>query len=223
MKRLLAVAVALAARSAFANYPVFDATNFAKMVQQVQIAQQQVQQLRATYESLQALRGSRGLGAVLYNPALRQYLPEKWAGVYDAAAAGRYGGISGTIREIERAERLNGPVSEQIAQMQKRSHDTVVTNKAIGLKAFDGAKARLEQIESLMLEIDRTQDAKAVAEVQARIAVEQAVVANETAKLQLIQMLQEAEEKLEAQQREATAQKILDPTLTGMPACCSAR
>jgi type IV secretion system protein VirB5 len=223
MKRLIALVVLVAAPAALANYPVFDATNFAKMVEQVRITAQQLQQAKATYESLQALHGTRNLGAVLYNPALRQYLPEQWAGVYDAVAAGRYAGISGSVRDIERAEQLTGTVAEQIDRMRQRSRTTAVANKALGLRAFDGAKARLQQIESLMQQVNMTKDAKGVAEIQARIAIEQAAVQNETTKLQLIQMLQAAEEKLQAQQRQAAAEKILDPTITGMPACCSAR
>ena len=223
MKRLIAVVVLLSAPTAFANYPVFDATNFAKMVESVQTLQQQLQQLKATYESLQALHGSRGLGAVLYNPALRQYLPDQWTGVYDAVAAGRYAGISGSVRDIERAEQLTGTVDEQIEKMHQRARTSAVTNKALDVRAFEGTKARLQQIESLMQQVNLTKDAKGVAEIQARIAVEQAAVANETTKLQLVQMLQAAEEKLEAQQRQAAAEKILDPTISGMPACCSTR
>jgi type IV secretion system protein VirB5 len=220
MKRYLAVVGLLAATISYANYPVFDATNFAEMVKNVELMQQQLVQLKATYDSL---HGSRGFGAVLYNPALRQYLPEQWAGIYDAMAAGRYAGISGSLRDIDRAERLTGTVAEQIESMQRRERNTALANKALGIRAFDGARARLDEIESLMHQVNLTKDAKGVAEIQARIAIEQAAVANETTKLQLVQMLQQAEEKLAAQQRHEVAQKILDPANTGMPPCCSAR
>jgi type IV secretion system protein VirB5 len=220
MKRYLAALGLLAAARAYPNLPVFDATNFAEMVKNVEIMQRQLVQLKATYDSL---HGSRGFGDVLYNPALRQYLPEEWAGIYDAVAAGRYRGISGTLRDIERAERLTGTVAEQIGRMQRRERSTALANKALGIRAYDGARQRLDEIESLMHRVNLTQDAKGVAEIQARIAVEQAAVANETTKLQLVQMLQQAEEKLAAQQRREVAQKILDPANTGMPACCSAR
>jgi type IV secretion system protein VirB5 len=210
----------LAGVPAYANLPVFDATNFAELVRNVEVLQQQLVQLKATYDSL---HGSRGLGAVLYNPALRQYLPEEWAGIYDAVAAGRYAGISGSLRDIERAERLTGTMAQQIGSMQRRERSTALANKALGIRAYDGARQRLDEIESLMHQVNLTQDEKGAAEIQARIAVEQAAVANETTKLQLVQMLQQAEEKLAAQQRHEVAQKILDPAVTGSPPCCSAR
>jgi type IV secretion system protein VirB5 len=220
MRALVVFAVTAFARVALASYPVFDATNFGKMLESVRLLKEEVRQLQATYR---AVSGSRGLGDVLYNPALRQYLPEGWSGVYDAAAAGRYAGISGSLRDIERVERLTGSVAAQLALVRERPRRTAMTNKALGLRAFEGAKARLSQIESLMEQVNRTQDSKGVAEIQARIAVEQAAVANEATKLQLVAMLQGAEERLEAEQRRELARRLLSPASTGMPACCSAR
>ena len=220
MRAALAAIGLLAARAALANYPVFDATNFGKMVETVRLLQAQVEELQATYK---AVSGTRGLGAVFYDPSLRRYLPEEWAGIYDAAAAGRYAGISGSLRDIERAERLGGTVAEQLRRIRERSRTSARTDKALGLQAYEGSKARLAQIERLMEQVNLTRDAKGVAEVQARIAVEQAAVANEATKLQLVQMLQQAEERLEREQRRELARRLLDPANAGMPACCSAR
>lgn len=217
---LVGVVLLLGARVAVANYPVFDSANFGKMIESVMLLQREIQQLEATYK---AMSGSRGLGAVLYNPSLRQYLPEDWTKVYDAAAQGRYAGISGNLRDIEKAERLTGTVAEEIEKVQRRSRRSAETNKAIGVRAFEGARQRLAQIESLMNQVNLTKDAKGVAEIQARLAVEQAAVQNETTKLQLVAMLQHAEEQLEREQRRDLALKLLDPANTAMPPCCSSR
>jgi len=217
---VVATALLLAATEASANYPVFDAANFGKMVESVIALHEQVRQLEATYK---AVSGSRGLGNVLYSPQLKQYLPEDWAKVYDAAAEGKYGGISGTLKDIRRAERLTGTVAEELEKVRARSRRSAEVDKAVGLRAFDGAKQRLSQIEALMNRVNLTKDAKGVAEIQARIAVEQAAVQNETTKLQLVSMLQRAEEKLEREQRRELAQKILDPANPSMPSCCSSR
>ena len=222
MKRHVAAAVlcVLAAGAARANYPVFDASNFAKMVETVALLEKEVAELQAAYR---AVSGSRNLGAVLYNPALKAYLPSDWMKVYDAASEGSYAGISGTLKDIERAEQLTGTVEEEVAKVEARSRNAAQTNKAVGLQAFEGAKARLTQIESLMNQANLTRDAKGIAEVQARIGVEQAAVQNETTKLQLVSMLERAEEELEREQRRELARKILDPKNTAMPQCCSAR
>ncbi len=221
IRRLMAAtAVLLAAAEAKANYPVFDSANFGKMVESVGALHEQVRQLEATYK---AVSGSRGLGNVLYNPQLKQYLPVDWAKVYDAAAQGSYAGISGTLRDIRAAERLTGTVAEDLEKVRARSRQSAEADKAVGLRAFEGAKQRLVQIEALMSQVNLTKDAKGVAEIQARIAVEQAAVQNETTKLQLVSMLQRAEEKLEREQRRELAQRILDPAIPSMPSCCSSR
>ncbi|MGC3292830.1 type IV secretion system protein, partial [Pseudomonas aeruginosa] len=55
------------------------------------------------------------------------------------------------------------------AQAEKPSQD-----KAVALDAFDAAKSRLQQNDGLMNRINQTQDPKAIAELQGRIAIEQA-------------------------------------------------
>jgi type IV secretion system protein VirB5 len=220
--RLLAAfgAVLLTAGVARGNYPVFDAASFSKLVESIRLLEREVAELEATYR---ALSGSRGLGGVLYNPALREYLPPDWMRVYDAAAAGGYPGISGKLRDIDRAERLSGTVAEQVAAVQERSRTAAETDKAVGLRAFDGARARLTEIESLMGKVNQTNDMKGAAEIEGRIAAEQAVVANEGTKLQLVAMLQQAEERLAREQRRDVAERILSPANTGMPDCCRSR
>ena len=220
MKELAAVLLLVFAPLAKANYPVFDASNFAKMVETVEMLQRELAELRATYN---AVSGTRNLGAILYNPALRQYLPDDWKGIYDAAAAGGYAGLSGDLKTIAQAERLRGTVEVQMAAVEARSTRAAQTNKAVAQKAYEGEKARLAEIEGLMQRVNATSDMKGVAEIQARIGAEQAVIANEATKLQLVAMLEEAEEKLEAEQRHELAQKLLSPKNTAMPSCCAAR
>jgi type IV secretion system protein VirB5 len=200
--------------------PVFDSSSFAQMLMSVRALGDQLNQMQATYN---ALNGVRGLGDVLYNPVLRRYLPADWAHVYDGAMAGGYAGISGTLGAIQAAERLGGSVEHDQAKIVARGRTTSATDKAVGLQAYQGARDRLQQIEGLMAQINRTKDPKAIQEVQARIAVEHAAVQHETTKLQLVAMLQRAEERLAEQQKTDLAQRILSASNKGMPACCSSR
>lgn len=210
----------LAEEASAQGMPVFDSSSFGQLVISVKSLAGQLAQLQATYSSL---TGSRGLGSILDNPALKQYLPSDWTRVYDAAKSGGYAGISGTLPAIQAGERLTGTVPEAQASIVARSQRAAVTDKAVGLQAYEGAKARLSQIESLMGEIDKTRDPKAIQELQARIAVEQAAVQNEATKLELVALLQRAEDRLIAQQKSDLAQRILSASNQGMPACCSSR
>ncbi len=211
------IAFACAVRAG--GIPVFDASSFGQMVMSVKALHDQLTQLQATY---QAVSGTRNLGSLLYDPTLKKYLPADWAKVYDTATAGGYAGISGPLRAVQDRERLPGTVNDAQASIAARSRTTAMTDKAVGLQGFDGARARLAQIEQLMRQINLTHDAKGVQEIQARIAVEQAAVQNETTKLQLVAMLQRAEERLVEQQKSDLAQRILSSSNRGMPACCSA-
>ena len=211
------IAFAFTARAQ--GIPVFDSSSFGQMVMSVKALHDQLTQLQAAY---QAVSGTRNLGSLLYDPALKKYLPADWAKVYDTAAGGGYAGISGPLGAIQSRERLPGTVVEAQASIAARSRTTAMTDKAVGLQGFDGARARLAQIEQLMRQINLTHDAKGAQEIQARIAVEQAAVQNETTKLQLVAMLQRAEERLVEQQKSDLAQRILSASNKGMPPCCSA-
>lgn len=216
---LTAGGLAFASAARAQGIPVFDSSSFGQMVVSVKALHDQLTQLQAAY---QAVSGTRNLGAVLYDPSLRRYLPAEWASVYDTAAVGGYAGISGPLRAVQSRERLTGTVSDAQASVAARSRTTAMTDKAVGMQAFDGARARLAQIEGLMRQINLTRDAKGVQEIQARVAVEQAAVQNETTKLQLVAMLQRAEERLVEQQKSDLAQRIFSASNRGMPPCCSA-
>jgi type IV secretion system protein VirB5 len=217
---VVAVSLVAGGSASAGGWPVFDASSVAQLTMTVKTLYQQLNELQATYR---ALNGVRGFGGRLYDPALRQYLPPEWTRIYDDTMAGGHAGISGSLRAIRSAERLTSSVADAQASITARSRNAAVTDKAVGIRAFEGARARLAQIEQLMGQIDLTRDPKGIAELQARIAVEQAAVQNETAKLQLVAMLQRAEERLIEQQKGDLAQRILSSSNQGMPACCSSR
>ena len=77
-------------------------------------------------------------------------------------------------------------------------------DKAFALDAYDAARDRLNQIDQLMGRITTTQDPKDIAELQGRIAAEQAMIANEQTKLQMYAMVAEAENRLQEQREQET-------------------
>lgn len=167
----------------------------------------QIQQVKQQYESL---TGSRGLGNVMNDPALRNYLPSDWQGVYDSVKAGGYTGLSGRGADVYAANKLYDSCQFLKAQDQRTACEARAVkasqDKAFALDAYDAAKSRVNQIDKLMGAINQTQDPKAIAEIQGRIAAEQANIQNEQTKLQLYAMVAAAEEKVQAQrQRELQA------------------
>ncbi|WP_299453344.1 P-type DNA transfer protein VirB5 [uncultured Pigmentiphaga sp.] len=202
--------------------PVFDATRaadfiqqFARMKEQLDTARQQLAEAQRLFDSMS---GIRGFGDLFRNTGLREYLPDDLRSIYDSVNGGGYAGISGSIQDILRQEQLgSGSIDDLQRAIGERSRNAAATDKAVGLRGYEGAQRRLAQIEALTDEIARTQDQKAIEELQARIAAEQAAIQNEMTKLQLIAHLRQAERALIQEQEQELNRRILSSENRGMP------
>lgn len=163
------------------------ATQYQQMVSQIN-------QMKSQYESM---TGSRGLGQIMNNPALRTYLPDQWTGIYDKVKSGNLSGISSVASSIYSAEGFD----PNAVGGRKRQNEIMAANKAMTMKAYDQTLARLNNINSLMAQADATQDVKAAADLQNRVAAENAMIQNEQTRLNLAAQLQVAEAKLADAQR----------------------
>src|SRR5690625_3104837 len=112
----IAVIVGAASPVMAQGIPVFDATRaadflqqFTRMKEQLDTARDQLAEAERMYESV---TGTRGLGDLMRNTQLREYLPDDLRTVYDSASGGGYAGISGSINDILRDEQLNGSVAD---------------------------------------------------------------------------------------------------------------
>ena len=146
-------------------------------------------------------------------PALREYLPADWQGVYDAVKTGGYAGLSGRAQSIyEDTKAFDACAHFKIADQRTACEAQAVKgaqDKAFALDAYDKAKSRLNQIDQLMAKINDTPDPKAIAELQGRIAAEQAMIQNEQTKLQMYQMVAAAEDRLQEQRQREINAKVL--------------
>jgi type IV secretion system protein VirB5 len=213
MKRIIVACTALLSAHSFAaGIPVFDAANVMQAITSVQQLKAQLEQQKQIY---QAMNGSRGMGNLLNDPALRNYLPADWQKVYDQLSSGGLAGLSGSAAEIRKAtkvfdcERLQTPNSRYQCEVQAGK---VAQDKAFGLAAYEQSVKRVDQIEALMRRINDTSDPKAIAELNARLQAENALIQNEQIKLQMFQYLSQAEDKAIAQRkRESTLELIKQP------------
>lgn len=177
------------------------AVNVAKYIEMINQYKTQIDQMKQQYDSL---TGSRGLGMILNNPELRDYLPSEWQQVYSSINSGGYQGLSGAAQAILDANNLLNACNSQTGANKtacQRELGKAAQDKAWAMEAFDKAQDRWTQIQSLMGQINSTTDPKAIAELQARINAEQAAIQNEQTKLQMFQMLAQVEEKLIEQQQ----------------------
>lgn len=128
-----------------------------------------------------------------------------------------YSGSYSFTQSIMSAERISGTSAATQDALNERYLKTAAAEKAVALNTYQGAQERLNNINDLIAKIDTAKDPKEIQDLQARIAAEQALVQNETTKLQMVSQLAAAEQKLVDDQRRQMNRDILNPDNTGMP------
>lgn len=186
--------------------PVFDGAGLAQALQTVVQLKQQIEEIKSMRAQFE---GVRNMGALLNTPELKNYLPQDLKNVYDEVKNGSYKGLDGAFNGIEKLEAVTGTKAE-VAAIKQRRWEKAISDKAMGEAAYDAAMQRLTNIESLGKKIDTTQDAKAAIDLQARISQEQALVQSEFSRMQLMSMLQQAEDRLVSQKEEKIQKAMWD-------------
>jgi type IV secretion system protein VirB5 len=199
--------------AAHAQIPVTDGASITQSItQQVETIakwklqyEQMMSQIDQAKQQYQSLTGSRGLGTIMNNPSMRDYLPGDWQAVYDSVRTGGYSGLNGRGASVYNANKIFDSCQSVSNSDQRKTCEARAVkasqDKGFALDAYDAAKSRVNQIDQLMSQINQTQDPKAIAELQGRIAVEQANIQNEQTKLQLYAMVAAAEEKIQVQRQ----------------------
>lgn len=177
--------------------------------QQITSMQQELAQLQATHSALTGIRGLQNLLPLSLDA--RNYLPADWSAIRGvlagqggrhAALAGDLAGILQTVSLLTEADLSRRSPRERAAIEEGRSQAAWLA--ATSRSAYAQASARFGSLQQLIVAVGQVTDAKAAADLQARIAAEQAMLANEQAKLELLAQMSRAEEALQAQrQREA--------------------
>lgn len=205
----LALAGALAfATPASAQLVVHDPTSYASLLRQATTALDQLKELQAQvaeakrlYDGFNTASGAGGLAALLKTPELRAFVPD--VDKYVAAAQGdlaALGEIGRRAAEIRAGARLyTAPADDTIAQELERQGDRAARDLALGRAAAEAGGQRLKGLNDLLAALDAAPNARAVMDLQARIAAEQALSLNDQMRLQGLAMAQQAEARLQAQ------------------------
>lgn len=197
---LLFVCTCFGSQSAHAGIPVIDAANLAQAIQQIvawgKQYQQMVDQIKQAEQQYKSVTGTRNLGDILNNPMLKQAVPADVAQVLNAINSGGSAGLTGAAQAIR-----NGSMKYNC---EDRSGDGKTTceailngnaqNQAYLQNALQIATLRVQQIQSLQSQINGTDDPKAIAELQARIAAENAQVTNDANRIAVMQSLAQAQQ-----------------------------
>ncbi|MFP1132972.1 P-type DNA transfer protein VirB5 [Asticcacaulis sp. W401b] len=221
--RLSATAAAFLVTAVTANaaMPVVDVSNLAQAVKQVQAwkqqfdqMNQQITQLQQTYlkakGQLDALTGARGIGEILNNPLVRQVAPDEVVSAYNMLDVRGAEGLTDVARTL-RADATVYDCGDQIGDRKRQCEAGLAIGYqdiAYQQQTLDRLQNRSTQIEALRSQINLTQDPKAIAELQARIAVEQAHVQNDANRIAAVNALSQSQQQVQQQrQRERTMKR----------------
>lgn len=206
LKRRLWIAVTLCgliAPNAQAAMAVVDVAAIAKLASQLQTLQAQLEQAQTAYQSM---TGPRGMDRLLTG-TVRNYLPPDWAALEAAVrqASGAYRALASQINSTMIANAVLTP--QQVARLSTEERDQLQAARRSAAmlqvttrQALETTSSRFDSIQQLIGAIGTAEDPKAVMDLQARIAAEQAMLQNEHTKLQLLFQAAQAEEWARKQQ-----------------------
>lgn len=192
-----------------AQWAVIDVGAIAQLIEQIatlreqlETARDQLDQARQQYE---AMTGGRGMENLLRDQQ-RNYLPPDWQSL-EGSLTGASGAYSALSRQLEAAVSTNAVLTPgQLAGLsdQEREQLLAARNSAAmfqvtSRRALEVNSARFESLQQLIDAIPGATDAKAVMDLQARIAAEQLMLQNEQTKLMVLQQAMEAEERARRQ------------------------
>lgn len=196
--RTKAVTVALSclmlatpAISSASGIPVFDGAAAANALQSlIQMKQQidnQIKQITELKSQVKALTGTRNLGNILKTEAYEQ-LPDEWKSVYNSASTLK----NGNYKDLLSAKNYNPSAdSERLVQQFD-----------LTLKAIKDSEVRMDNIKRLMDQVNQTQDMKAAADLQSRIALENAKIQQNQTNLDMMARFMDIQEKVQVQKRQ---------------------
>lgn len=175
-----------------AGIPVYDGAAVAKAVEQVvKMGQQidnQIKQITELKNQVKALTGNRNLGNILKTDALEQ-LPDEWKSVYDAAMQTK----GGNFNNLLSSKGYN----------QNADNERLIKHFDLTLKAIKDSELRFQNIKALMDRVNTTQDAKAAADLQNRIALENAYIQQNQTQLDMMERFMALDEKVQVKKRAA--------------------
>ena len=192
------------APSVHAQWAVIDVGAIAQLIEQIATMYQQLETARSTLrqaeQQYRATTGGRGMERLL-SGADRNYLPSDWAQLEAAVrrADGTYRALGSRLQSIleDNAllsdERIAALSPMERAQLEAARRSAAMF-QATSRQALETTSSRFEALQQLVDAIPAAQDQKAILDLQARIAAEQAMLANEQSKLNVMSQLAQAEE-----------------------------
>ena len=207
---VLAISMAVMPLSVSAAIPVYDGAaakqNAANFIKQLAEMGNQLTELKNQYEQqvkqFKSMTGSRGLGNILKD-TVKDQVPSEWGAIYSSIKNTDYNSV-----------------------INSKSYDTNSSNRALVQnyqdmqKVFDSMESQLKNLTDLMNQINSTQDMKAAADLQNRIAVERGKIANNQTKLDMFDRLYQRQQEVNKRNYAARESCMAKHMATGDYSAC---
>ena len=204
VRGVLALCAVLLGPQAHAQWAVIDVGAIAQLIEQVATLRDQLEtardQLQQSREALDSMRGGRGMDRLL-SGVERNYLPADWAEWERTVlrSTSRYRRLSDELERIMRGnevltqERMSRWSSDQRERFIEARRSAAAL-QMMSRRALESTSERFDAIEELVRAIGRASDQKAILDLNARIAAEQAMLENDQTKLSVLFEAMRAEE-----------------------------
>jgi len=169
------------------------------VMQSLQQIQNQIQQIKQLDSQIKAVSGMRNLGQILNSPLLHNYVPTNAAQIVTTIESGGYSGLNGTAKALRDA-RMTYNCLDKDGDARTNCQAVLAQpyqQKAFMQDAMTAANGRITQIQDLMSQIDATDDAKGVAEIQARIQAESSMLQHEQTRIDMANGMAQAQARID--------------------------
>ncbi len=207
---LLSAVLMLAAEGASGQgIPVNDQAAIAKQIEsiaqlksQLDALNEQIGQARQLYGSLNKLTDMADVAEVLNDPAIRKALPFDFAAI-EGLLKGNGTGVFGdsASRFLEGNSTYRTDADDFYAQELSRLQNKNAGQMSLGEQIYDAATKRIDGIDQLRGKISTAGDAKEIADLQARLQVEQAFLQTDVLRMEGLRMVQQAQNQVDEQRK----------------------
>lgn len=214
MKRLQSVAVliALTLSAPAANaqgIPVIDRNAILKQIEsitqlksQLDALHQQIDQAQQLYGSLNKLTDMADVAQILNDPAIRNALPSDFNSVERLFKGGGSDALAQSASKfLERNSTYRTNADDFYAKELSRLQTRNAGQMSIGQQIYDAATKRIDGIDELREKITSAGDAKEIADLQARLQVEQAFLQTDLIRMEGLKMVQQAQAQVDDQRK----------------------
>jgi type IV secretion system protein VirB5 len=197
-------------RPAHAQFAVIDIASITQLINEVQWLEQQVQtaksQLSQAQSEYAAITGGRGMEQLL-SGTVRNYLPTDWTQVAQVlnGSSGSYPALASqlgaliTANAILTSSQVNALTANQQAQLLAARQSPALL-QTLSRSALSNTSDRFTTLQQLIAALGSATDQKGSLDLTARIVAEQAMLQNESTKLQGLYQMAESQEWARKQQ-----------------------